>query len=84
LICIHFSIGQYEHNLQKRNSPLQQTREGMTGHFSEQDRKDNKRRLCSRNKKSKFRIEPSVADSKTTPLAKIRPDLLQLVPGEGI
>jgi hypothetical protein len=84
LICIHFSTGQYEDNLQKRNPTLQQTREGMMGHFSEQDREDNKRRLCSRSKKSKFRIEASVADSKTIPLAKIHPDLLQPVPGEGI
>jgi hypothetical protein len=84
LICIHFSTGQYEYNLQERNPPLQQTREGIAGHFSEQDSKDNKRRLCSIYKKSKFRTEPSVADSKTTPLGKIRPDLLRLVPGEGI
>jgi hypothetical protein len=84
LICIHFSTGQDEHNLQKRNSRLQPSRQGVRGHFPEGGREDKEKRLCSKKHKLNFRIELSVADSKTIPLAKIRPDLLGHVPGERI
>jgi hypothetical protein len=84
LICIHFSTGQDEYNLQKRNSGLQPSRQGVTGHFPEGGREDKEKPLCSKKRKLNFRIELLVADSKTIPLAKIRPDLLGYVPSERI